>query len=503
MASVSRKYLLANVHNSIAPFLYHTRTLTRPAFRSTTNQPYSTNTPQEGDDEPERSSASNVERAAPVPRPRYLQRHAAVLAKRAADQRKQRENDERQQQRAEQKRKAKPRKLTMTRGEKKVFGEILDQLERTGTDQAAAARQAPDGQGDSKDEMSQISAIFESVLSEFRGQKKDTERGQRRSRAQHSMHDEFDEEIGSVIGEDEAHTLVDISEILGEEEGKQVPMERAIDIIVRRESTKIEAALQAAVDQNKGDIGIWDVCRARIFSMLHDIGQDMSAMPGSREHRQQRREADQQQQQQQGNEEGQQQTEHVPLEIPSTVPTKPVVISLYPKMLLVAFRLLNVHFPSSPLISQFRSTIKSHGRASVILGTSTALYNELIYFYWRGCNDIAGVISLLQEMEVMGVEPSARTCGMLQGILRQREWDLKSFWYYRTQKEKENAGEQDGGNTGTGSDGNGMHGRGREPWWDMAPNRRAIRDLMGPEGWLSRLEERVQQLEKARRRSYA
>ena len=85
---------------------------------------------------------------------------------------------------------------------------------------------------------------------------------------------------------------------------------------------------------------------------------------------------------------------------------------------------------------------------------------------------------------------------MLQGILRQREWDLKGFWYYHAQKEKENAVQQDGENTGAG-------GRSREPWWDMAPNRRAIRDLMGPQGWLSRLEERVQHLEKARRQNYA
>lgn len=497
MASLSRKYLLENVHNSSAPFLFHTRTLTGPVLQSTINRLYSTNTSREGDGEPghvtpSTSSTSTVRREAPVARPRYLQRHAAVLVKRAAEQRKQREENEREQRHAEQKRKTNPRKLTMTRGEKRVFGEILDQLERTGTDQAAAARQTADDQGgdESNDEMSQISAIFESVLSEFRGKKKGTQREQRGSRAQSSPRGEFEEEeIGSVVPEDEAQILVDISEILGEE-GKQVPMERAIDIIVRRESAKIESALQAAVDQNKGDIGIWDVCRARVFSVLHDMGQDVSAMPGSREHRQQQREA------KQGNEEGQQQAEHVRLEIPSTVPTKPVVISLYPKMLLVAFRLLNMHFPNSPLISQFRSTIKSHGRASAIMGTSTALYNELIYFYWRGCNDIAGVISLLQEMEVMGVEPSARTCGMLQGILRQREWDLKGFWYYRAQKEKENAVQQDGENTGAG-------GRSREPWWDMAPNRRAIRDLMGPQGWLSRLEERVQQLEKARRQNYA
>lgn len=330
---------------------------------------------------------------------------------------------------------------TMTHREKRVFGEILDQLERTGSSSRQTDSQGS-GSSEGSDEMSQMSSIFESVLAEFRGKKKMKIQREQRLQAR-------EEEAREEDGNDEAQ-MVDISEILGEE-GKQVPMERAIDIIVRRESAKIEAALQDAIDHDKGDIGIWDVCRARIFSMLHDIGQ---TTPESR---------DQQQ----------------ILQIPSTIPTKTVIISLYPKMLLVAFRLLSVHFPHSPLIRQFRSTIRSHGRASAMLGTSTALYNELLYFYWRGCSDIAGVISLLREMEVTGVEPSARTCNILQGILRQREWDLKGHWH-RSQREK--GRELDGGGS-------------REPWWDLAPNRRAIRDLMGPDGWLSRLEERVQQLE--------
>ncbi|GAB1200924.1 hypothetical protein APSETT444_010305 [Aspergillus pseudonomiae] len=165
-------------------------------------------------------------------------------------------------------------------------------------------------------------------------------------------------------------------------------------------------------------------------------------------------------------------TEPSHLEVPESVPVEPVVTALYPKMLLVAFRLLNLHFPNSPLISQFRATIKSHGRASAVLGSSTGLYNELIYFYWRGCHDIPGVVSLLREMEVIGIEPNHRTCGLLTGIVNQRDRDLKQHWK-RMHNEK--------------------RGPRREPWWDLAPNRKAVRELLGPEGWMHRIERRVQE----------
>lgn len=430
-----------NISTTLVPFLYQTRTLSR-AF-STARE-----------DGEAQGHTSNKSTARPAARPRYLQRHAAALAKRAAGQREREQRGYEDAQQAQKKAhmaKMKPR--TMTHGEKRVFGEILDQLEKTGNSsrQVSADSSLGSGETGSRDEMSQMSSIFESVLAEFRGEKKRRENTTRDQQwqAQKKEEEQAQDEV------DEAQKI-DISEILGEE-GKQVPMERAIDIIVRRESAKIEAALQEAIEHEKGDIGIWDVCKARIFSMLQDINQPI---PTPNPHQ---------------TEENQNQNQNHTLQIPSTVPSKAVVISLYPKMLLVAFRLLSVHFPHSPLIRQFRSTIRSHGRASAILGTSTALYNELIYFYWRGCSDIAGVISLLREMEVTGVEPSARTCSILQGILRQREWDLKGHWH-RSQRDD-----------GAGSS--------REPWWDLAPNRRAIRDLMGPDGWLSRLEERVQQLE--------
>lgn len=348
----------------------------------------------------------------------------------------------------------------MTRGEKKVFGELLGELQWSETEPAFTTTEGPKkkSEGGGGNEMSRLAAIFESVLAEVRGKdKRGGERRQLRRRSAESILEEGEEEdemwSEMTLGEG-GEALVDISEILGEE-GKQVPMQRAIKIIVKRESEKIENILREAVKDDKGDIGIWDVCKARIFSMLEHIGQNPA------------RARKQAYQLGQGN-------EQPTLDIPSSVPVEPVVISLYPKMLLVAFRLLNQHYPKSQLIGQFRSSIKSHGRASAVLGTSTALYNELITFYWQGMNDLGGVISLLHEMEVIGVDANERTCRILSEILRQRDRDLKEHRYRHRQAEE------------------GEKVRVREPWWDMAPNRRAVRELLGPEGWVNRLEARVQ-----------
>ena len=446
MATVLRKRLLATAHTSIAPFLYQTNTL-----RSYSTKPEDTDDLDQDTPNTSSSTTNNGTR----PRPSYLQRHASWRLKQAAPLRKQKPQARAQPQQSQPS--SEPRKLTITRGEKQVFQELLGELEKSGTNLTEATRRAAESSPhkDSEGEMTQISALFDSVLAEFR--KKEKRREERSERQRRSS--ESDEAMRLAEEAEEAESQVDISELLGEE-GRQIPIERAIKIIVQRESTKIENALQAAIDEDKGDIGIWEICKARIFSMLQTV-------PGMASGPQQ------------------EQTTTTDLEIPSSVPRELVVISLYPQMLLVSFRLLSLHFPNSPLISQFRSTTKSHGRASAVLGTSTGLYNELIYFYWRGCNDLTGVTSLLQEMEVIGVEPNQRTCGILRGILSQREKDLKRHWYLRQQAKEQGRDPDQAGGGGFGI---------REPWWDMAPNRRVVKELLGPEGWVHRLEERVQKL---------
>ncbi|KAF7588311.1 hypothetical protein BBP40_005910 [Aspergillus hancockii] len=353
----------------------------------------------------------------------------------------------------------------MTRGEKQVFGDLLEQLGAVPKDAEAAEVQKSKLSKEDRNEMAQISEIFDSVLRELK------EKKQQSSASKESTRPAIETEIPDTIQGAEmqerlwksTYTNADVSELL---DNSQISMERAIELVVRKESKNIEAALLAAIEEGRGDTGVWDICRERIFSMLQHLGDNHLAQAIGRS-----------QDEKQTTDSPTAAAEDPQLEVPSSVSVEPVVTALYPKMLLVAFRLLNLHFPNSPLIGQFRATIRSHGRASAVLGSSTGLYNELIYFYWRGCHDLSGVVSLLKEMEVTGIEPDRRTCGLLTGIVNQRDRDLRQHWR-RMNREKRSSS--------------------HEPWWDLAPNRKAMRELVGPDGWMHRFERRVRDSERKR-----
>ncbi|GAQ02931.1 hypothetical protein ALT_0252 [Aspergillus lentulus] len=346
--------------------------------------------------------------------------------------------------------------LTMTESEKRAFGGLLEQMGVEEKDDPEAATEETVKPALSKDEMSKISDIFNSVLEDLRKKKGGSEASTEGAAKRKSRRKVDEPASTSKPGPQEQ-----AGDSNPPESRSDVPRsaELAIQFTVQRESAKIERALRAAIDEGKGDTGIWEVCKERVFSMLRYLGdsrvpEDNGTSPTSS---------------------GGKLTPHSPLEVPESVSVEAVVTELYPKMLLVAFRLLNSHFPGSPLIGQFRSTIRSHGRTSAVLGSSTGLYNELIYFYWRGCSDLPSVVSLLKEMETTGVEPDERTCGLLKAIADQRERDLKS---HRKQVRRE---DQNRGSL-------------RDPWWDMAPNRTAVKELFGENGWLPRLEKRVEEI---------
>jgi hypothetical protein len=332
----------------------------------------------------------------------------------------------------------------MTETEKKAFGSLLEQLgvgAKEKKDEPEAAAESPEKVALSSDEKSQIDNIFNSVLRDIRKKEQSSE---------------------------------DLTEGSAKRMRKERPLRPAITDLrplairstVKREKAKIESALRAAIDEGKGDTGLLEVCEERIFSLLRYLGDgqlpDDSGTPttstedsGTLTTRTEAGGAP-------TTSSADKPTPHSTLEVPESVPVEEVVTLLYPKMLLVAFRLLNSHFPGSPLIGQFRSMVKSHGRTSAVLGSSTRLYNELLYFYWQGCSDLPSVISLLKEMETTGLEPDEHTCGLLKLISEQRVRDLN----------------REGGNS----------------WWDMAPNVTAVRELFGENGWLPRLEKRVKEL---------
>ncbi|KAF7155211.1 hypothetical protein CNMCM5623_006638 [Aspergillus felis] len=346
--------------------------------------------------------------------------------------------------------------LTMTQSEKRAFGGLLEQMGVEEKDGPEAATEGTEKPALSKDEMSKISAIFNSVLEDLRKKKQGSEASTEGAAKRKSRRKMDEPASTSKPGPLEQAGDLNPPELRSDD---PVSVERMIQFTVQRESAKIERALRAAIDEGKGDTGIWEVCKERVFSMLRYLGDSRLPEDGGTSPTSSAGEP----------------TPHSPLEVPESVSVEAVVTMLYPKMLLLAFRLLNSHFPGSPLIGQFRSTIKSHGRTSAVLGSSTGLYNELIYFYWRGCSDLPSVVLLLKEMETTGVEPDERTCGLLRAIAEQRERDLKNHWK-RVRRENQNRGSL------------------RDPWWDMAPNRTAVKELFGENGWLPRLEKRVEEI---------
>jgi hypothetical protein len=92
---------------------------------------------------------------------------------------------------------------------------------------------------------------------------------------------------------------------------------------------------------------------------------------------------------------------------------------LYPSHLLLGLRLLDRSFTKpSQLVLNILPRIKSMGIISQALGTSTALYNELLRIYWMRYDNFLGVIALLEEMEVIGLEMNAETLKVVTHIDR-------------------------------------------------------------------------------------
>jgi hypothetical protein len=256
--------------------------------------------------------------------------------------------------------------------------------------------------------------------------------------------------------------------------------ERIVELVVRRESEKIDKELQGAISEGRGDIGIWRVCEDRIFGMLEHLGlkddsNDLHPWFSGRRRKASRKlikavndsNAFGFQIFHQDNVKGDLSLVG-PLDIPPAVPALPIVSAMYPDMLLRALRLLHTQFPMSQLTSQLLPAIKARGRTSFVLGASTALYNELISFRWCIYSDIPHVVSLLEEMEETGVGFDMDTFELIDKIRRQR----------KTEREKLSARMQaEGRMTGAW-------------WWDAEATRLAYRELAGSKkdgnGWIGR-----------------
>ncbi|PYI21321.1 hypothetical protein BO99DRAFT_328228 [Aspergillus violaceofuscus CBS 115571] len=487
--------------NSSVPFLYQTRTLAASMLMSTEaqQQQQSQEQSQEPNDSTEYSKPDPPAQQSTPPAPRpgrrsFLKRKAASVSSFAAL----------PSQSSLNPLKPPPRALTMmTNSEKQAFGEMLEALgagadlksnsalptlsawpppapqpSAPGVDfpdssspyeaeQLTESESQPPANEPTEDElheMSQISAIFESVLQDLKERKVRQQRQQQQKLEKRGQ--------SSLVTPSSLTEFIELRLKRGDFINAQltewltrnlVSTEQAVEAVVLRESHVIETALLRAVKRKHGDRRLWDACREIVFPLVHVLEEDGEAENNNKDIEL----------------EGE---SSYKLVVPEGVPISSVVAELYPKMLLAAFRLLNLHSPASTLIGQFRSTIRLMGPTSAVLGGSTGLYNELIYFYWRGCQDLPAVVALMHEMDVTGVEPDARTVRILGSIATQRTRDLKAHWQRnigslprpRNPSEKVRVG--------------------RETWWDLAPNRKAFRALYDDDGWVAKVKARVEEL---------
>lgn len=92
----------------------------------------------------------------------------------------------------------------------------------------------------------------------------------------------------------------------------------------------------------------------------------------------------------------------------------------YQHIFLLALRLLTRRTRYTALANSLLPTIKSHSLTSSILGTSTALYNEVIGYRWAIFKDMGTILSLLRDMESTGVAANAKTLELLDRIAKNR-----------------------------------------------------------------------------------
>jgi hypothetical protein len=250
-------------------------------------------------------------------------------------------------------------------------------------------------------------------------------------------------------------------------------------LLAQRESNKICKELDDAVESGKGDFEIWRICQNRIFAMLNMVDLEEAANPSwdpakpldttpseqadgfgpntpetfpptSKNFR----------------------TEDPPLDIPPDVPTLTVITIAYPQTLMHALKLLHTHYPLSPFAKHLPDAVKSHSRFSSLVGATTEFYNAVISFHWDFYSDLPHIISLIQEMDVNGVQFNYETLRIVNEIRDQR-------------KEATRKAEENPNDTESASD---------SQWWDSEALRAAYRELVGSSrknGWLTKIRESI------------
>jgi hypothetical protein len=476
MATNINRLCFLSRSNSTAPFLYHTQALTptssaaRKQFNRRFPRSFSTQINTEANDATENKplaedntsqdtseesiTSNSLSEAAPKPRRSYLQKKAASVSARPSL------------------RPTLVKKTTkiapkITTQEKMVFGGLLEQLGLKYDGETTEASSLKPMSEEKKAELAELASVFDNLLKDPR-QKKADMKSKQQAKDDYSSYrrpEKAETEEEQVPVENQGPKRIYLRDLGYTEPATAsaaevtVSLRRAIEIVVKAESEHIEFALYQAVEDGKGDMGVWEVCKERIFSMLRHLD-EKSLVEASDPESLSTIDQPEPSTQPSG-----------PLRVPAVVPVSPVVVALYPKTLLIAFRLLKTHFRDSPLIPQFRSTIKEYGRVSTFLGASSGLYDELIHYHWRVCKDLPTVVSILREMNQLGINPSSKSRGMLTGLIIRHARDLEA--HRKSPSEK-------------------------DFFWDLPSNKEAFDELTRKDGWMDQIEARSE--EEARQR---
>lgn len=475
MATNINRLCFLSRSNSTAPFLYHTRTLTplssaaRKQFNRHFPRSFSTQNNTETNDATENKSlaedhttqnaseesitSNSTSETAPKPRRSYLQKRAASVS-------------ERPSLRPSVVKKTTKIAPKITTQEKLIFGGLLEQLGFKHDGETTESNSLKPMSEEKKAEMAELMSVFDNLLKDPRA-KKAALKAKQQAKDEYSSYrrPEKPETEEQVPAENQGPKRINLRDLGYSEPATAsaaevtVSLRRAIEIVVKAESEHIEFALFQAVEDGKGDMGVWEVCKERIFSMLRHLD-DKSLVEASNPESLSTTDQPEPSTRPSG-----------PLRVPAVVPVAPVVVALYPKVLLIAFRLLNTHFRESPLIPQFRPTIKEYGRISTFLGASSGLYDELIHYHWRVCKDLPAVVSILREMNQLGINPSSKSRGMLTGLIIRQARDLEA---HRKSPD------------------------GKDFFWDLPSNKEAFNELTRKDGWMDQIEARSE--EEARQR---
>ncbi|EGD84789.1 hypothetical protein H112_08504 [Trichophyton rubrum D6] len=235
--------------------------------------------------------------------------------------------------------------------------------------------------------------------------------------------------------------------------------------VAQTETKRICKEIDDAVMDGKGDLGIWKVCENMIFPMLKQAGLDEILSSGSTAS---------------VSESGDNASGNLcnlpnkynntpcqPICVHPDIPIVTVVRHVYPATLLHALRILQNKFPMSPLTIRLFESIRSHGRASFVIGSSKELFHELIDFRWRVHNDLPSIVSLLKEMEENGIDFDKRTLELVERI---RQRGARAILKARQSDGRNKNSSIKSRNRRTGSNAG-------VSWWDSPAIRKAYREL--------------------------